>query len=76
MINYLKPEYCEFKKIYRDANNDYNVLELFDTYIKQFITVVNTYFKYLLHASEDSMIQTNLNTMRRIFLKVLELIYY
>ena len=48
MRNYLKPEYCELKKIYRDANNEYNVLELFDTYIRQFTLVINTYFKYLL----------------------------
>ena len=67
MRDYLKPEYCEFKKIYREANNEYNVLELFDVYIKQFVVVVNTYFKYLLNDSEDPMIQTNLNTMRRNF---------
>jgi hypothetical protein len=67
MRNYLKPEYCELKKIYRDANNEYNVLELFDTYIRQFTLVVNTYFKYLLKDSEDQMIQNNLNTMRRNF---------
>ena len=67
MRKYLKPEYCEFKKIYRESNNDYNVLDLFDTYIKQFVTVVNTYFKFLLKDSEDSMIQNNLNTMRRNF---------
>ena len=67
MRNYLKPQYCEFKKVYRDANNEYNVLDLFDTYIKQFTLVVNTYFKYLLKDSEDQMVQTNLNTMRRNF---------
>ena len=67
MRNYLKPEYCEFKKIYRDTNNEYNVLDLFDTYIRQFKTVVNIYFKYLLKDSEDQMIQNNLNIMRRNF---------
>ena len=67
MRNYLKPLYCEFKKVYRDVNNEYNVLDLFDTYIKQFTLVVNTYFKFLLKDSEDQMIQTNLNTMRRNF---------
>ena len=66
MRNYLKPEYCEFKKLYREENNN-NVLELFDTYIKQFITVVKTYFKYLLIDSEDPLVQTNLNTLRRNF---------
>ena len=67
MRNYLKPQYCEFKKVYRDVNNEYNVLDLFDTYIKQFTLVVNTYFKFLLKDSDDQMVQTNLNTMRRNF---------
>ena len=67
MRNLLKPEYCEFKKIYRDVNNEYNVFDLFDIYIKQFNLVVNTYFKYLLKDSEDQMVQTYLNTARRNF---------
>ena len=67
MRNYLKPEYCELKKIYRDIKNEYNVLDLFDTYIRQFTLVVHTYFKYLLKDSDDQMIQSNLNIMRRNF---------
>ena len=67
MRNYLKPEYYELKKIYRDVNNEYNVLELLDTYIRQFTYVVNTYFKYLLKNSEDQMIQNNINIMRKNF---------
>ena len=69
MRNILKPEYCELKKIYRDANNEYNVLDLFDTYIRQFTLIVNTYFKYLLKDSDDQMIQNNLNIMRRNFIE-------
>ena len=67
MRNYLKPEYCEIKKIYRDINIEYNALDLFDIYIKQFKHIVNTYFKYLLKNSEDSMIQTNLDIVRKNF---------
>ena len=67
MRKLLKPEYCELKKIYRDVNNEYNVLDLFDTYIRQFTYVVNTYFKYLLKDSEDQMIQNNINIMRKNF---------
>ena len=67
MRNYLKPEYCEIKKIYRDVNIKYHSLDLFDIYIKQFKHIVNTYFKYLLKNSENSMIQTNLNTIRKNF---------
>ena len=65
MRNYLKPEYCEIKKIYRDINIEYNALDLFDIYVKQFKHIVNTYFKYLLKNSEDSMIQTNLDIVRK-----------
>ena len=67
MRNYLKPEYCEIKKIYRDINIEYNALDLFDIYVKQFKHIVNTYFKYLLKNSEDSMIQTNLDIVRKNF---------
>ena len=67
MRNYLKPEYCEIKKIYRDVNIQYHALDLFDIYIKQFKYIVNTYFKYLLKNSDDSMIQTNLDTIRKNF---------
>ena len=69
MRNYLKPEYCEIKKIYRDINTAYEALDLFDIYIKQFKHIVNTYFKYLLKDSEDTMIKTNLSIVRKNFFK-------
>ena len=67
MRNYLKPEYCEIKKLYRGVNNEYQALDLFDIYIKQFKLIVNTYFKYFLKDSDDPMIQTNLNIIRNNF---------
>ena len=67
MRNYLRPEYCEIKKIYRGVNNNYQALDLLDIYINQFKHVVNTYFKYLLKDSDDPMIQSNLNTVRKNF---------
>ena len=67
MRNYLKPEYCEIKKLYRGVNNEYQALDLFDIYIKQFKHIVNTYFKYFLKDSDDPMIQTNLNIIRNNF---------
>ena len=65
MRNYLKPEYCEIKKIYRAVSIQYQALDLFDIYIKQFKHLVDTYFSYLLKHSDDSMIQNNLNIMRK-----------
>ena len=67
MRNYLKPEYCEIKKIYRDVNIEYNALDLLDIYINQFKHIVNTYFPYLLKDSDDNMIQTNLSKIRKNF---------
>ena len=67
MRKYLRPEYCEIKKIYRDVNIQYNALDLLDIYIKQFKHVINTYFSYLLKDSEDNMIQNNLNIIRKNF---------
>ena len=67
MRNYLKPEYCDIKKIYRDVNVQYNALDLFDIYIQQFKHIVNTYFSYLLKDSDDTMIQNNLNIIRKNF---------
>ena len=67
MRNYLKPEYCDIRKIYRDVSVQYESMDLFDIYIKQFQYVVNTYFSYLLKYSDDSMIQTNLENLRKNF---------
>ena len=67
MRNYLKPEYSEIKKIYRDVNIEYNALDLLDIYINQFKHIVNTYFPYLLKDSDDNMIQTNLSKIRKNF---------
>ena len=64
---HLKPNYSEFKKLFRDNSGNYNVMELFDTYTKNFQNVVNTYFKYLLTNSEDTLIDNNLKTMRKNF---------
>ena len=70
MRNYLKPHYTEFKIIYKDDNNDVessDIVNIFDTYIKNFTTVVNTYFRFFLSSSKDSIIQKNLETMRKNF---------
>ena len=67
MRNYLKPEYCEIKKIYRGVNNEYHALDLFDIYITRFKYIVNTYFAYLLKDSEDPLIKNNLNIVRNNF---------
>ena len=70
MRNYLKPHYTEFKTIYKDDNNDVessDIVNIFDTYIKNFTTVVNTYFRFFLSSSKDSIIQKNLETMRKNF---------
>ena len=40
-------------------------MDLFDIYIKQFQYVVNTYFSYLLKYSDDTMVQTNLENLRK-----------
>ena len=69
MRNYLKPNYTEFKPIYKDnpPENDSNILNIFDSYIKNFKDVVNTYFKYFFSKPVDNEINQNLDTMRRNF---------
>ena len=69
--NYLKPSYTDFKTIYKDDNNgQYTVdtVDIFDSYIKNFTTVVKTYFKFLLApTNSDPMVENNLNIMRKNF---------
>ena len=72
MRNYLKPHYTEFKTIYKDDNNDIessDIVNIFDTYIKNFTTIVNKYFKFFLSSSKDKIVEKNLDTMRRNFFK-------
>ena len=70
MRNYLKPNYTEFKTIYKDDNNNVktaDIVDIFDSYIYNFTTVVNKYFKYFLTTSNDAITQKNLDTMRKNF---------
>ena len=70
MRNYLKPNYTEFKAIYKDDNNnkeEKDIANIFDIYIKNFKEVVNTYFKYFFNSPKDSIIAKNLETMRKNF---------
>ena len=51
MRNYLKPNYTEIKSIYKDDNNnkeEKDIVNIFDSYIKNFKDVVNSYFKFFL----------------------------
>ena len=70
MRNYLKPNYTEYKSIYKDDNNnkeEKDIVNIFDSYIKNFTNVVNTYFKYFLSTPKDTIISKNLETMRKNF---------
>ena len=69
MRNYLKPNFTEFKPIYKGnpEENDSNILNIFDSYIKNFKDVVNTYFKYFFLKPVDKEINQNLDTMRHNF---------
>ena len=68
--NYLKPNYTEFKAIYKDDNNNKegkDIVNIFDIYIKHFKELVNTYFKYFFNSPKDSITAKNLETMRKNF---------
>ena len=70
MRNYLKPNYTEFKAIYKDDNNnkeEADIANIFDTYIKNFKNVVNIYFKYFFNSPKDEITAKNLATMRKNF---------
>ena len=70
MRNYIKPHYTEFKTLYKydknnkDSNDDINI---FDSYINNFTKIVNTYFKFLLTSSKDSILAKNLEVIRKNF---------
>lgn len=66
--NYLKPNYTEFKPLFKDdKESGENALNIFDSYIKNFKEIVNTYFKYFLSTPKDKDINNNLDTMRKNF---------
>ena len=71
MRNYLKPNYTEFKILFKDEDkideNSNEVVNIFDSYIKNFKEVVNKYFKYLLTTSKDEFVEKNMVTMRKNF---------
>jgi len=73
MRNYLKPNYTEIKAIYKDdkhGNGDKDVLNIFDSYINNFKTIVNTYFKYFLNNPDDDVLADNLDKMRKTFFNI------
>ena len=68
--NYLKPNYTEFKTIYKDDNNNKesnDIVNIFDSYINNFTSVVKKYFNFFLTTSKDNIIEKNLQTMRKNF---------
>ena len=70
MRNYLKPNYTEFKTIYKDdkhPENSNDFVNIFNSYINNFKEVVNKYFKFFLTSSKDEFVQKNLVTMRKNF---------
>jgi transcriptional regulator NrdR family protein len=70
MRNYLKPNFTEFKTIYKDDNNnkeEQDIVNIFDSYINNFTKIVNTYFGYFLSTPKDPIVANNLNTMRKNF---------
>ena len=72
MRNYLKPNYTEFKPLLKEENNSEDKIEslnIFDSYVKNFKEIVNTYFKYFLANPKDQTIHNNLIRMRRNFFK-------
>ena len=70
MRNYLKPHYTEFKTLYKYDNNNKesdDIVNIFDSYINNFTTIVNTYFKFFLSHSKDPITEKNLEVMRKNF---------
>ena len=68
--NYLKPNYTEFKTIYKDDNDnkeEKDIVNIFDSYIKNFKEMVNTYFKYFLSTPQDEKLKENLDKVRKNF---------
>ena len=70
MRNYLKPNYTEIKSIYKDDNNnkeEKDIVNIFDSYIKNFKDVVNTYFKFFFNTPKDEITKSYLEKMRKNF---------
>ena len=68
--NYLKPNYTEFKTLYKDdihSESSNDVVNIFDSYIKNFKDIVNKYFYFFLSSPNDEIVQKNLATMRKNF---------
>ena len=68
--HYLKPFYADKKRIYPLDTNEKidNCLDIFDSYIKIFKTVVKNYFNYFLTENiEDNLIENNLVKLRQNF---------
>ena len=64
--NYLKPNYIDFKKLYRNdiENNEFDLLIFYKT---NFEYVVKNYFPHFLLSSDDFLIQKNLQKVRENF---------
>ena len=70
MRNYLKPNYTEIKSIYKDDNNnkeEKDIVNIFDSYIKNFKDVVNSYFKFFFNTPKDEITKNYLEMMRKNF---------
>ena len=68
--NYLKPNYTEFKTLYKDdihSESSNDVVNIFDSYIKNFKDIVNKYFYFFFSSPKDEIVQNNLATMRKNF---------
>ena len=64
--NYLKPNYIEFKKLYRNekGNNEFDLLTFYKV---NFEYIVKNYFPHFLLSSDDTLIQKNLQKVRENF---------
>ena len=64
--NYLKPNYIDFKKLYRNdiGNNEFDLLIFYKT---NFEYVVRNYFPHFLLSSDDFLIKKNLQKVRENF---------
>ena len=64
--NYLKPNYIDFKKLYRNekGNNEFDLLSF---YKANFEYIVKNYFPHFLLSSDDILIQKNLQKVRENF---------
>ena len=66
--NYLKPDFCDKKILYKVGMEGKNSLDIFDIYNKTFCYVVKKYFKYFLTEEiEDNLIEKNLEILRQNF---------